>query len=699
MSELPFKYPWKQQSCAWCIFRTIGGERMKAKIIVLALIIGLVLLSDAFPQDRTMEGEISVSGVLINVEGKEGGHAKFTEYRDLRGDGGVYGRARLNLDTEKYFLNFEGSDFGYDTQYYKIDGGMWGKFKFDLFYDEIPHNIAFDARTFFSGAGRDTLTGAPNTNVGSWNTFDYSSERRKYGGSFKFDMLKPLFFDVSYSREEKEGIKPAGIAATTPGGISVELPEPIDYVTNNMKLEAGYAKAPLFLSVNYFYSSFNNSNENLNFWNPVTGAADTLALPPDNHYYKLAFNGGIKLPFNTRFNTNLGNGRTTSEHSFFPSFDGKVETQNYDFVVTSNPVRFLDAKVYYKYYKRDNKSDESLGIVDVFFNYKISTTGADLGFRLPAKFYLTGGYKYVRTNRENVGETDPTAVLPFNKDNIYSVELKWNGLDFMDLRVGYEKLDRDAQYRTAETAVALARRFAYAAQNRDTYKAHIDIFPLDKLNAGLEYRYRNTDYTDTMLGLKSDKRNEISIDADYTIGNIAKLYGYSDFGWVKFDQLQQTVVTPGNWDAKQWDRTFGYGIGAEIYAIPNKLTLVFQHDYLKSNGSVDYFLDPILFTAASGTGLAGVGANNNNVDIGRWDDYTLYSFRIKTVYNFTKSLAALVGYAYERYNYKDAQLDGYRFVNPLGGPVTGTNGAYLTGAYNDQSYNANIVFGGVTYKF
>ena len=34
---------------------------------------------------------------------------------------------------------------------------------------------------------------------------------------------------------------------------------------------------------------------------------------------------------------------------------------------------------------------------------------------------------------------------------------------------------------------------------------------------------------------------------------------------------------------------------------------------------------------------------------------------------------------------------------PAGG--AGSNGAYLTGAYKDQSYKANVVFGGLTYKF
>jgi MtrB/PioB family decaheme-associated outer membrane protein len=667
---------------------------MKAKIIIVAMMICLMPLSNAFSQDnKTIEGEVGITGVWIDVHGKEGGRAKFTEYRDLREDGAVFGRARLNLDMDKYFLNFNAGDFAYDTQYYKIDGGMWGKFKFDLFYDEIPHNITFDARTPFLGAGHDTLVGAPNTNVATWNTFDHSILRHQYGGGFKVDVIRPFFLDVSFERENREGIKPIGAAETSPGGRAFELPEPVEYVTNNLKVSAGYAQKPLFLSLNYIYSDFNNSNTALNL-PPNFNAPNAFSLPPDNTYQKGAFKGAVALPFNSRFSTNMGFSRGRSETSIVSlissGYTGKVDTLNYDFSLTSNPVRFLDAKVYYKYYKRDNKSDDPTGVADIFLNYRISTYGADLGLRLPQNFYLSGGYKYVKTERNKKGEDLPAEILPFNMDNIYFMDLKWSGLDFLEARVGYEKLDRDVHYRTLDSAVSPARRFYYAAQNRDTVKAMLDIFPLENLNFGLEYRYKNTDYSDTIFGLRNDKRNEVEASVDYMIGKIAKVYGYGDYGWIKFNQAQSVGGLP--WEGDQKDKTWGYGIGVEVYVIPKKLTLVFQHDYLKSNGNVDFTLNPSLF----GTGglPAFPAANQDNIDITRWDDYTLYSFRIKAVYNFTKSLAAMIGYAYERFWYSDAQLDNYNFA-----PTGGTNAAFLTGAYKDQSYRANLVFGGMTYKF
>ena len=675
---------------------------MKTKIIIVVMTICLVPLSYAFPQDnKTIEGEIGFTGVWVDLHEKEGGKAKFTEYRDLKEDGAVFGRARLNLDTDKYFLNFNMGDFGYDTQYYTVDGGLWGKFKFDLFYDEIPHNITFDARTPFLGAGHDLLVGTPNANFPLWNTFDYSILRHQYGGGFKVDVIRPFFLDLSFERENREGIKPTGAAETNPGGRAFEIPEPIEFVTNNLKVSAGYSKKPFFLSLNYVHSDFNNSNSGLflpgNF--NIANEPHAFSLPPDNTYDKGAFKGAVSLPFNSRFSTNVGFARGRSETSIVgligSGYTGKVDNVNYDFTLTSNPVRFLDVKAYYKYYKRFNKSDDPTGVASIFLNYRVSTYGGELGFRLPEHFYLSTGYKYVDTHRNKKGEDDPLEILPNNLDNIFFADLKWSGVDFLEARIGYEKLDRRAHYQTAASDANPAKRYYYAAQDRDTFKATVDLFPLENLNLGLDYRFQNTDYKDTTFGLKSTKRHEFDLTADYKIGKIAKVYAYGDYGWVKFNQLQFEGTTVLPWEADQWDKTWGYGIGAEIYLIPKKLTLIFQHDYLKSNGSVDFALNNGLFVAANGLG-PGSGANDDNIDINRWDDYTLYSISIKAVYNFTKSFAAMIGYAYERFWYSDAQLNNYLFA-PAGPP--NSNAAFLTGAYKDQTYRANVVFGGMTYKF
>jgi len=681
--------------------------------MIVALIVTLMPFSVVFSEETRIEGEVSVKGVYVGVKGGEGGEAKFTEYKDLEEHWRFFGNVDLGLDSEKYFLNLQANDIAYDTQRYILDGGIWGKFKFDLFYDEIPHNLTFDARTYYEGAGSHHLTGTPNLNFNTWNTFDYSIDRKQYGVGFKFPLLKPFFLDVSFQREERDGIKAAGLAASSPGGFIVEAPEPIDYTTNNLKLEGGYVKNPLFLSFGFIYSDFNDSNDKLTFAAPTSPfLTDTLSLPPDNHYYKGIFKGALKLPLNSKFNVNLGYGVARSDTTLVdsyvsgaarttfalsqPDFDGKIKTQNFAFVLTSNPLNFVDGKIFYKFYRKDNENDvvtQTQGtntFVNLPFEYKRGAAGIDLGFRLPARFLLSTGYKFIKTVRNEEGATEES--FPENKDDVYSAELRWNGLDFMTPKVGFEKLIRSADFKGATPE---NRRHAYAGQRRDVIRVGVDTFPSDNLNVGLGYYHKWIDYKEE-IGLKKDERDGFDISADYMFRSLAKLYGYFDYEWIKFSPDQFRLSAPqGAWEAKQKDRTWGYGLGTEFYVIPGKLTLYVQHDYLKSNGDVDFTLDPGLFAAA--TGLA--AGNNENVDIMRWDDYTKYAFKFKAAYNLTKSLRVSAGYVYERFKYNDIQLDGYQFVNPPGGPVTGSNGAFLTGYQKDQSYRANLIFGGITYQF
>ena len=176
---------------------------MKLKIIISAVILCLSPFFDIFAEESEFKGEITLTGVFRDINGNE---AKFNEYNDSRN--GAYGRLRLNYDTEKYFVDFKADDIAYDTQYYRLGGGMWGKFKADIYYDEFPHNFTFGARSFYQGIGGNYLTfpgPAPNPNIFSWNEFDYSIKRRNYGGGLGLEMLKPFYFDVSVTREKSSG--------------------------------------------------------------------------------------------------------------------------------------------------------------------------------------------------------------------------------------------------------------------------------------------------------------------------------------------------------------------------------------------------------------------------------------------------------------------------------------------------------------
>ena len=53
------------------------------------------------------------------------------------------------------------------------------------------------------------------------------------------------------------------------------------------------------------------------------------------------------------------------------------------------------------------------------------------------------------------------------------------------------------------------------------------------------------------------------------------------------------------------------------------------------------------------------------------------------------------GWAYEKYDYIDAQYDGYRYTIP----AANRTDAYLMGYNANPNYKANIFYGWVTWKF
>ena len=109
---------------------------MQSRAFLLVMILSLASCWNAFAQDRTLRGEVSLTPAQVNTKGNR---AKFNEYRDLRD--GVYGHIGLHYDAGKTYLDFRADDMGYRDQEYKLGGGGRGSYSYYLGYDEIPHNL------------------------------------------------------------------------------------------------------------------------------------------------------------------------------------------------------------------------------------------------------------------------------------------------------------------------------------------------------------------------------------------------------------------------------------------------------------------------------------------------------------------------------------------------------------------------------
>lgn len=692
----------------------------------------------------------SVKGAHVN-----GNKAKFSEYGDRNPESAITGGVEVKADADTGFVTFSADDLGQDTQSYNAEAGQYGKFKLDAFYNEIQHNNTFDAKTFYSGAGSNQLTSPLNSinwasapAATTWNTFDHAVSRNQYGGGLRLDLLKPFFANFSVSREDREGIRP--IAGTSGTAVAFELPEPVDYKTNMLQAEVGYGKDPYFVSMGYAHSKFENAYDALYYTNIATTTAfenEFVSLPPDNSYGKFDFKGRVKMPLKSALALGYSKAKAEADATVYDDynaggalravvlgddtvFNGRVDTTNYSAVLTSSPLDFLDGKLFYKNYATSNKSD-SISITDNgsnysndLFDYTKKSYGIEAGLKLPAHITLTPSFRKETLDlpgkRTNVLGEDVNV-----DDKIYGINAKWKGLDFMVANIGYERMNRDDNTDSVNTATAVGstptaavnllspytRMYDTAAQKRDSYKFGIDLFPTDTLNLGFTVKHKKIDYNETQIGLTDQRDTAYGVSADFTPNDTVSFSAYADYDISKREMLQRqgTITTAANaspvdtdpTDARynvtttQKDISIDWGVGVDVKAIPNILTVRAQYDHTRSNGSADFTYGANSNTNNGITTNVAGGWTNDTIDFDNWDDYKKDSLLLKGTYSVSPKVDLTGGYAYERYTYNDGHYDNYQYVYQSA--LTTAN--YLTGANSDPNYTANVVFLTAKYKF
>jgi len=713
---------------------------MKKRIILL---LGLFSLFIFFANAAAEEGNVS-GNASLGIRSIDDDHsAKFYEYNGLKS--GVYGNILLDYNTDNYNMSVKGDNLGLDDQYYKMSGAKWGLLKYSLYYNEIPHNYTFDARTFYSGVGSNNLNYGYTTvpaNANLWSIFDYAIKRKDLGATIDMAISSPFFLTLSANQLQREGTYPIGAPSgvfrtTSPGsstfGNVIEMPAPVDNTTNNANLEFGYRTKPLFLSLAGYLSEFENEYEWLTFRNPYVTSqslSETISLPPDNKYYKLKFTGLLRLPLDSNLAVNAGYSKLTTGVSLLDTiwtststptytlvtlglndrtFDGNITYKNFSTVFTSNPVKSLSGKVYYKHMEKDNNSDTitytygTSTVTNDLFEYKKNNTGIELGYKFTKNFKATAGYDYLQVDRERHD-------VPETTDNTYCIKLKYTPFDFLGARIKYQRLNRDADYgsvdaeliaeNTANYIENYLKRFDAAAKKQDSIKFSIDLSPLETLDITTEYAYKKDKYDDSVLGMERNKRNEYILDVSYKIRSV-NIYGYFDYEDIKTDQASRAIGSnlsstssydPNssstssnyNWDVTLKEHNYAFGAGTEVPIISNTLSFVLQYDHERANGNAD-------FTSQTLTGTL----TQDSIDIPLYDDYKQQIFSAKLKYSPKKNLKFILGYLYDRYKYTDAEYDGYTYVVSSGGNAN----TYLTGAYNNESYKANVVYLKTVYTF
>lgn len=708
--------------------------------------LALVSACAASASAEGLEGNISIGGSYSNIKGQE---AKFNEYRAL-GNGTQIDLGLNYRDTSYYFdllgnlAVIEGKQGNNESITSDADVmmklGMTDMYKLSLFYKDIPHNFTYDARTFLNGVGTYDLTKAtPNAlptlaTYAATPDFDYSIKRHTYGAEGEVSLKTPFFFSVNVDRNETNGLMPFALTTSLR-----EYPVPVNYLTNNLYLQTGYRSNNLIATLDGTISTFENDADRFRAWQNFSGGSYTYTygyLPADNKYYKVGGSVMYKLPFwgstfmakaahsilesdvllsDTSTSTVAATGVTTNSSSAYltpRNWAGRVNYTTASASLTSNPAKDLNTRIFFNFLDKENNgpADFNYGTTSYtteLFDYNKRNMGVDASYKLPAATKLSAGYEYLNIHRA-IRHDAPKTV-----DHTVFVQIKNELFDWMTAKVRYQRLMRDSENLAAtlygnDPVVSAGGTSLYwtkffqpadtADKNQDAIKVGLDFEPLHGLSLGVEYAYKHDNYTQNYLGILKADRHEVYVDANYTAG-IAKLNAYADIEKVesnsRYRQMPRTGTgtqyadpfgfsnaTNYNWTSKRKDFNYALGIKADVELIKNTLTAGTGYRYENANGSNDFT-----------TNVAGIAFTN----VSALDDYIKHALNAKLTYNFTKAVALELGYLYEHLKYSDDAWNGYQLI-PVN--TNGTNSTnYLSGAYTNPSYDANVVYTKLNFKF
>ncbi|HKU70925.1 MAG TPA: MtrB/PioB family outer membrane beta-barrel protein [Burkholderiales bacterium] len=700
---------------------------MKRPLLAVPLTAMAIAVPHAMAQELSTSGYVSGNGIVSDVNSRN--PFRFSEYRDLR-TGPSLG-ADLRGESGTHYLGFFGENLGRDDQFAEFKGGKYGAYKYSIYSNDIVHNLTYNAITpYTSGVGTNNLSfagGAATTNTANWSTFDYGIQHKNVGGTFELQSSQnsPYYFRATANQKETRGMRPLGFTMNAQGGPMVELPAPVDYTTTDASGEIGYATKTSHFSINLAYSQFQDHNDTLTWRLPNQAAniTDQSTLAADNKLWKLGMNAVWKqlpmgstvalrgtystlsndLPVRTTWRSNAA---LSTAIASTPLFSGDVLHETFSASWTAQPSRELDTRVYYNYDRKKNESTQVVftgaGACDVnpftgvagttctseAFHYRKNNVGGELGYRMNSENKLSGGWDYVDTNR-NRTDYDNT------KDNKVYVEWKNSSLDLLSSRIKYQRLQRRSNFLLAGINPNAnvnnffnfyVRRYDLVDDDQDLFKIVLDSSPAPFVDLGAELIYKENRYKNVVFGRTGDKRDELYLTAGFGDPKAFRITAFFDYERTNYDSQHwqgnpNASLAPAGgppstsflWSSQVADKNYLVGLAADWPYQDRwkfKSSLIWQ----ETDGTADFASNAVNFPL---------------FNIPAYDSFNKIAFNFSGIYQINKNFELTAGYAYERYHYNDAQLNGYNYTQ---------GGNYLSGAYAFPQYNANIFYLTLKYR-
>ena len=611
------------------------------------------------------------------------------------------------------YMRIIGKDLGLDSRNIQLEYGKQGNYDLYFEYDQLPNLMIDSAVTPFNGAGGDNLILLPGFNINDLNTYKdltIETERRRVDAGFSFVPEKHWKVGMTVSHETKQGTDIIGGPLGATGGsqivgntVSILLPEPIDYITNKLKLAMDYADEKKQLSLNYQMSLFDNQEESLSWENPFAdplpetrATTGRLALPPSNQFHQVSLSGAYVLTPTTRLTGLLSTGIMLQDENFLPyntdpvnqplprdSLDGEVVVNSARVAVTSRPTRPLRLKASYKYDERDNKTpqeqytyyfldtnDPATTVINEPLSYGKHKVDLSAQYRFNTYLDTLVGYGYKHTTRtfSDVEE---------NEENTLLAELKVYPRSDLDIKLKVSQMTRDSSDYQAESGNQnpLLRKYYMADVDQSTVGLSLYYMPNSMVTIGLSGDLLDEDYTDSVVGLTKADRTTYSLDLTLIPRKDISLYAfYTLEGYDTSQTGDDNPATAGYWYADIEDRVDSYGAGVKVSGI---------------RGKIDVGADLVYTLAESDTNMRHDDPVTTELYPTLRNELT--SFKIYALYRPEENMAMKLSYLYEVYESDDWALDGVDAISVAPNMI-------LLGNESPEYYNS-VVMASMVYRF
>lgn len=696
--------------------------------------------------------------------------SKFEEFGNIR-EGFLFRRFRISsnpADSPNFFRAMGRSPSEFDQQYL-IDFGKYGKYRTTFEYFGIPHLYSRGSRSFFEGgngvitvpddiqtsfqnAAPGNLPATVESRLSSAKTITIRSKRKSFNLHQELNLSENFSLRFNWLRYDRTGLKPLGTGTYNRVGTSsgdtfivnsIELPEQLDYKSNELTFGASYVKDKWGVNFDYVYSKFNNDIPSLTFDNPfritdmqATGSGGVLnrglfargiiSLPPSNDSHTIRVSGFVDLPGNTRLasalswsfwnqdedftpytlNTAIVTGVpagldiTSADSLPAPNLNGEVDIFSQDHLLSSRPLKNWTFNLHFRRYSHDNQTESIrfpgyAAFGESFWRTNIAGLPIE---NEPPSFFKTG--------------TSAEAVWDISKAFRWKVEYEWEGWVREHRQVG----------RSNEHSVST--QFSYRPNNR--------------ISSKLNYTYSDRKPVRYDPGIKEfnqlrmfDQATRMRHDADWQwqwsikpqvglSGNFGYLiddYDQNFFGLIRYTQVQGTLdllymprdnmtfyanysrerdksmtqliaktaapFSPANsWNRDQIDVLDNFGVGVTAFLMKEKMLLDVNYVFSNAKTITDTYN---ISTPLANSVLNATASPFPNVT-SRFQE--LYS---DVSYQFGPQWSLGVRYTYQPYKLDDFALNGLS-PYPFGNISSSQDGSrFLLLDARNTGHNAHVV--------